>query len=50
MKKFKEVSKKIVSIKAFAKRTYLDDEATTGVSTKGGRPSRDMLLTEVLKP
>ena len=50
MKKFKEVSKKIVSIKAFSKRTYVDDDDDNSGSTKAGagpKPTRDMLLVEV---
>ena len=50
MKRFKEISKKIVSIKAFSKKTYLDDEDkdfTMGIAAELMRPARDELLLNV---
>jgi hypothetical protein len=49
MKRFKEISKKIVSIKTFAKRNFLDDEDKgEGASSKpAAKRSRETLLMEV---
>ena len=51
MKRFKEISKKIVSIKTFAKRNFLDDDGD-GTSTKQVAPKRNRedLLMEVSNP
>jgi hypothetical protein len=52
MKKFKEISRKIVSIKTFARRSsFLDDaedkEEGIGLSMKRMKKTRDMLLVDV---
>lgn len=50
MKRFREISRKIVSIKAFAKRNFLDDEEKEEIGLSGKVPAkrtRDMLLVDV---
>ena len=49
MKKFQAITRKVVSIKTFARRySYVDDEIVKGLSLDETRTqSRDTLLTEV---
>ncbi len=46
MKKFREISRKVVSIKTFTKRNnYVDDELVQGLEST--HKSRDMLVMQV---
>ncbi len=49
MKKFQAITRKVVSIKTFARRySYVDDEIIKGLSLDDAQTqSRDTLLTEV---